>query len=232
MDPLPVHEADRRDFTTILKTISPQVICSHARRDPQGRKNGISPLYPQSFPEIHHQRARIPQHAAGWADRLFARPAEFQAMPMAQSALSCWIDWHTDRLTIHDGLVRANHPLVMAALDRRQSATSLAKLLRDPLGYLWTYGFRWEEPRETEEPLLLDARSPSAICFMPRSKRRSINWWQHIAEAWERPTRRRSWMPGYGPRCCRHRLGTPVPVPPPVIWAGNCRISEVSRQPP
>ena len=76
---------------------------------------------------------------------------------MAQSALSCWIDWHTDRLTIHDGLVRANHPLVMAALDRRQSATSLAKLLRDPLGYLWTYGFRCEEPRETEEPLLLDA---------------------------------------------------------------------------
>jgi hypothetical protein len=28
--------------------------------------------------------------------------------------------------------------------------------LRDPLGYLWTYGFRWEERRETEEPLLLD----------------------------------------------------------------------------
>ena len=58
LDPLPVHEADRRDFTTILKTTARQVICSHARRDPQGRKNGISPLYPQSFPEIHHQRAR------------------------------------------------------------------------------------------------------------------------------------------------------------------------------
>jgi ATP-dependent helicase/DNAse subunit B len=28
--------------------------------------------------------------------------------------------------------------------------------LRDPLGYLWTYGFRWQEPDETEEPLQLD----------------------------------------------------------------------------
>jgi len=159
LDPLPVHEADRRDFDTIMKTTTGQVICSHARRDAQGRINGRSPLYPKSPREIYRQRARIPEHAAGWSDRLFARPAEFQALPAARSALSCWIDWHTDRLTPHDGLVRANHPLVIAALDRRQSATSLAKLLRDPLGYLWTYGFRWEEPQETEEPLLLDALS-------------------------------------------------------------------------
>ena len=54
-------------------------------------------------------------------------------------------------------MVRANHPLLLRALDRRQSATSLVKLLRDPLGYLWTYGFRWAEPEETDEPLTLDA---------------------------------------------------------------------------
>ena len=69
----------------------------------------------------------------------------------------CWIDWHTERLTAHDGLVRRNHPLVVAALARRQSATSLARLLRDPLGYLWAYGFGWQQPQESEEPLLLDA---------------------------------------------------------------------------
>ncbi len=54
-------------------------------------------------------------------------------------------------------MVRANHPLLLRALDRRQSATSLVKLLRDPLGYLWTYGFRWTEPEDTDEPLTLDA---------------------------------------------------------------------------
>ena len=155
LDPLPVHEADRRDFDTVIKTTARQVICSYARRDAQGRINGVSPLYPK-LPRVYRQRARIPQHAAGWSDRLFARPSEFEALPAARSALACWIDWHTERLTAHDGLIRANHPLVVAALDRRQSATSLAKLLRDPLGYLWTYGFRWEEPQESEEPLVLD----------------------------------------------------------------------------
>jgi hypothetical protein len=50
----------------------------------------------------------------------------------------------------------ANHPLLLRALDRRQSASSLAKLLRDPLGYLWQYGFGWSAPDETDEPLTLD----------------------------------------------------------------------------
>ena len=59
-------------------------------------------------------------------------------------------------LTAHDGRIRANHPLLLRALDRRQSASSLVKLLRDPLGYLWTYGFGWSEPTETDEPLTLD----------------------------------------------------------------------------
>jgi hypothetical protein len=133
LDPLPVHQADRRDFDTILKTTARQVVCSRARRDTQGRMNGVSPLYPKTPVEIYRQRARIPEQAAGWTDRLFARPAEFERLPAARSARSCWIDWHTERLTAHDGLIRANHPLVVASLNRRQSATSLAKLLRDPL---------------------------------------------------------------------------------------------------
>lgn len=156
LDPLPVHQADRRDFDTILKTTARQVVCSRARRDTQGRINGVSPLYPRAPGEIYRQRARIPEHAAGWTDRLFARPAEFECLPAARSARSCWIDWHTERLTAHDGLIKANHPLIVASLNRRQSATSLTKLLRDPLGYLWTYGFRWQEPDETEEPPQLD----------------------------------------------------------------------------
>src|SRR5271170_1669444 len=95
--------------------------------------------------------------AAGWSDRLFARPAEFEALPEAESARACWINWHTGRLTPHDGVMRGDHPVVIGALQRQQSATSLVKLLRDPLGYLWQYGFYWEEPGETEDPLLLDA---------------------------------------------------------------------------
>jgi hypothetical protein len=157
LEPLPVHDADRRDFDTICRTTARQLFCSRSRRDAEGRLNGVSPLYPSNPPEVHRQRARIPEHAAGWCDRLFARPDEFDERPAAISAISCWIDWRSGRLTPNDGLIRHNHPVVMTALERQQSATSLVKLLRDPLGYLWRYGFGWNEPRETEDPLLLDA---------------------------------------------------------------------------
>ena len=157
LEPLPVHDADRRDFDTIRRTTARQLSCSRSRRDAEGRLNGMSPLYPGRLPEIHRQRARIPAHAAGWSDRLFAHPDEFEALPQAESARTCWIDWHTGRLTPHDGLIRYDHPVVTGALQRQQSATSLVKLLRDPLGYLWQYGFGWTEPSETEDPLLLDA---------------------------------------------------------------------------
>jgi hypothetical protein len=157
LEPLPVHDADRRDFETISRTTARQLFCSRSRRDAEGRLNGMSPLYPSRLAEIHRQRARIPEHAAGWSDRLFARPDEFEALPQAEAARTCWKDWHTGRLTPHDGLIRRDHPLVTRALQRQQSATSLVKLLRDPLGYLWQYGFGWTEPSETEDPLLLDA---------------------------------------------------------------------------
>lgn len=157
LDPLPVHYADRRDFQTIHDMSDREVVCSRARRDSEGRLNGASPLYPRDVEEIYLAQSREPEHAASASDRLLARPEEFRRLPHAKTALQTWIDWHTDRITAHDGLVRANHPMLLRALDRRQSATSLVKLLRDPMGYLWTYGFRWAEPEETDEPLTLDA---------------------------------------------------------------------------
>ena len=156
LEPLPVHEADRRDFATIMTTTATEVTCSRPRRDAQGRLNGRSPLYPRSPTEMYLQRARIPDHAASEADRMFARPTEFKKLATADAARSCWIDWHTDQLTKHDGLLPSNHPLAVRALGRVQSATSLVKLLRDPIAYLWTYGFHWDQPEETEEPLILD----------------------------------------------------------------------------
>jgi hypothetical protein len=159
LNPLPVHHADRRDFATISAMTAGELVCSRARRDSEGRLNGISPLYPRHVEEIHLAQSRGPEHAADPTDRLFARPDEFSILPVAQSARSTWIDWHIGQLTAHDGLVRPDHPLLLKALDRRQSASSLVKLLRDPLGYLWTYGFGWSEPEENDEPLTLDALS-------------------------------------------------------------------------
>ena len=157
LDPLPVHEADRRDFQTICDMTDDEAVCSRARRDSEGRLNGISPLYPHDLGETYLAQSREPAHAASASDRLMARPDEFAGLPHAISARQTWIDWYREQLTAHDGLVRSNHPLLVRALDRRQSASSLVRLLRDPLGYLWTYGFGWSEPEETDEPLTLDA---------------------------------------------------------------------------
>ena len=157
IDPLPVHQADRRDFRTIWDMTTNELVCSRARRDSEGRLNGVSPLYPRTLREIYLAQSREPEHAASATDRLLARATEFAALPLARGAHLTWIDWHRAVITSHDGLIRANHPLLLRALDRRQSASSLVKLLRDPLGYLWTYGFGWSEPEETDEPLTLDA---------------------------------------------------------------------------
>ena len=156
LDPLPVHQADRRDFQSIHSMTIQEFVCSRARRDSEGRINGISPLYPHNIDELYLAQSREAEHAASASDRLFARPLEFAALPHAHAASLTWRDWHSDRITAHDGLVRADHPLLLRALDRRQSAASLVKLLRDPIGYLWTYGFGWRATEETDDPLTLD----------------------------------------------------------------------------
>ena len=96
LDPLPVHQADRRHFQTICDMTDRALVCSRARRDSEGRINGTSPLYPSGVTELYHAQSRTPAHAANATDRLFARDSEFAAQPLARSARSTWIDWHRE----------------------------------------------------------------------------------------------------------------------------------------
>ncbi len=157
LDPLPVNLADRRDFETILATTSGEVVLSRARRDSDGRLLGRSPLLAAFAGETYLRRNAVPSHAFSETDRLMARPQEFAAEPQAVSARACWRDWRLPDLTSHDGLVRPDHPLILAILDRTQSASSLKTLLRSPLGFLWRYAFGWKAPQSSVEPLVLDA---------------------------------------------------------------------------
>jgi hypothetical protein len=157
LDPLPVAAADRRDFETILATTGRQVVLSRARRDSDGRLLGRSVLLQSQREEAYLPRNAVPLHAMSETDRLLARPEEFAGVPQAVSAVGCWRDWHIEEVTPHDGLVRADHPVLLAILDRTQSASSLRRLLRNPLGYVWQYGMRWREPESGTDPLVLDA---------------------------------------------------------------------------
>lgn len=163
LDPLPVTAADRRDFETILCTTSAQVVLSRPRRDGEGRMLGKSPLL-RGQPEARYvRRNRRPAHAMSETDRLVARPADFSRYPQAASAASCWHDWQRPTITAHDGVVRADHPALLAALERVQSASSLAKLLRNPLGFTWTYALGVRAPESAEEALVLDARQSGIL---------------------------------------------------------------------
>ena len=157
LDPLPVGEADRRDFETILRTTQCQVVLSHARRDSDGRRLGRSVLLHGRPDAIWHSRNAVPGHAFSETDRLMARPGEFRATAQARSTRDCWRDWWRPELTAHDGLVRADHPAIRAVVERTQSASSLRLLLRNPLGFVWRYGLRLRAPESSEEPLVLDA---------------------------------------------------------------------------
>ena len=157
LDPLPVNLADRRDFETILATTADTVVVSRARRDSDGRLLGRSPLLAGHGDETYLRRNAPPGHAFSETDRLMARPQEFATNPQAVSARGCWRDWRQAEITPHDGLVRADHPLILAILSRTQSASSLRRLLRNPLSFLWVYAFGWREPQSSAEPLVLDA---------------------------------------------------------------------------
>lgn len=157
LDPLPINLVDRRDFETILTTTTDSVILSRARRDSDGRLLGRSALLAAHGDETFLRRNATPVHAFSETDRLMARPQEFAADPQAVSAHGCWRNWRRTEITPHDGLVRADHPLVLAILDRTQSASSLRRLLRNPLSFVWVYAFGWREPQSSAEPLVLDA---------------------------------------------------------------------------
>lgn len=157
LDPLPVSLADRRDFETILATTSGEVVLSRARRDSDGRLLGRSPLLAAHGGESYLRRNAVPAHAFSETDRLMARPQEFADNPQAIGARACWRDWRLAEVTPHDGLVRPDHPLIVAILARTQSASSLKTLLRSPLGFVWRYAFGWKAPQSSAEPLVLDA---------------------------------------------------------------------------
>jgi PD-(D/E)XK nuclease superfamily len=156
LDPLPIGAADRRDFETILATTARQIVLSRARRDGEGRLLGRSSLAAAHADEKYIRRNEVPTHAFSETDRLMARPQDFAREPQAISATACWRNWHRKEITPHDGLIRTEHPLMLAILERTQSASSLRLLLRNPLAFVWRYGMHLRTPESGTEPLVLD----------------------------------------------------------------------------
>jgi len=155
---LPRLERDRLAFEILTGHPASNATLSRSRRSAEGAFLAKSALLQRSVTERPLSRTRTPEHAFSEGDRLLARTDDALGLPRMQSVISCWTDW-TGRLetTPHDGGFRKNHPAVLRALSLPQSATSLRRLLRDPLGYVWVRALGMTAPELAVQPLQLDA---------------------------------------------------------------------------
>jgi hypothetical protein len=158
LDPDPVAERDRRAFQVITAEASGACVLSRSRRDAQGKPLAPSPILRPFGIETALKRNRIPAHAFSEADRLAARPNEAAVLPAIAAATQCWAHWRRPAVTVHDGRIRAGHPMIRRALAQTQSATSLRRLLRDPLRFIWQHALGWHATEQEELPLTLDPR--------------------------------------------------------------------------
>jgi hypothetical protein len=153
-DPDPIEAGDRRCLDNILASTE-EVVLSCGRLTIEGKRVGPSALMPpvEKIDILH--RDRPSGHALTEADRLLARAQDKSADPIASSAMAAWHNWGLRSLTPHDGLVAGEHPLLSALLTRPQSPTSLSRLLRDPLAYVWYYALGWRDLVHKERGLVL-----------------------------------------------------------------------------
>lgn len=155
LHPVSTAERDRLHFEVIRAHTREQLVLSRPQRNAKGGLLSPSALWPGV--SVVHKRDRVPEHAFSEADRLLARARDAGQLAHVRQAQLCWRNWQwRSDLTAHDGLSNANHPAIEAALKRVQSTTSLQRLLRDPLGFVWRYALGWRSARQEPEPLQLD----------------------------------------------------------------------------
>jgi hypothetical protein len=155
LNPLPIAEADRRDFATILACASGEIVMTRSRRDSEGRLLGASPLWTQPN-EQELTKSRAPEWASSHGDRLAGRPAEFLTTPIGDATRATWRDWHVPDVSSHDGRVRPDHALILEALSRPMSASTVKLLLTNPIGWMFGEVLSLNEPDPEDEPFELN----------------------------------------------------------------------------
>lgn len=156
LEPLSVSQRDRIQFDVIKAGAGAGLILSRCRRNGMGSLQSPSALWPGTIEEVL-TKARIPDHAYSEPDRLLARPAEAGTSLRVTTSRKCWMEWNRPAFSLHDGTDGSVSVAVDRALGEVQSATSLRRLLRDPLGFVWRYALGWRAPQFEQQPLTLSS---------------------------------------------------------------------------
>ncbi|WP_189343288.1 PD-(D/E)XK nuclease family protein [Mesorhizobium sp. M2A.F.Ca.ET.046.03.2.1] len=142
LEPVPRPELDVRLFEALCAQAKGNLVLSRSRRSAEGAMLAPSRLFPEDEAVVL-TKVRTPIHAFNEADRLLARPLEAREQPALALGRAAWAAWLSFRSTPWDGRFAPDDPSVRDALGREQSATSLRRLLRDPLGFVWQYALCW-----------------------------------------------------------------------------------------
>jgi hypothetical protein len=155
LDAVPRPEQDERVFRAIATGATASLVLSRSRRSAEGALLAPGRLFPADGAQVL-ARVRTPEHAFSEADRLLARPQEAGERQELALGRACWRAWHSPDHTAYDGRIPPHDPIIQAALDREQSATSGRRLLRDPLGFVWQYALKWRSAEAHADLLALD----------------------------------------------------------------------------
>lgn len=156
LHPLSLADRDRLSFAVIAAATKFPLAMSRSKRSARGGLLTESSFWPSDRESVL-ERTRVPRHAFSESDRLLARPSEAIKVERIQRSRLVWRNWSSDSVTNNDGVLAPEHAVVVNALTRVQSATSLRRLLRDPLGYVWEYALGWKPARFERRILALDA---------------------------------------------------------------------------
>jgi PD-(D/E)XK nuclease superfamily len=159
IQPVSDTEHDRSCFEILLCHSDGEVVLSRSRRSSEGSLLAQSSLWPRELKPLIQNRSRIPEHAFSESDRLLARPEEAGQSALVVSSRACWRNRSRREFTPHDGAIRPEHPAIERALAGVHSTTSLKRLLRDPLGFVWQHGLGWRAVELAQQPLALGARA-------------------------------------------------------------------------
>jgi hypothetical protein len=228
LSPMSVSEMDRRDFKSILMTTEKAVVLSWPRMDGDGRELRPSTLVPSELVSqaAHHNRARKTRYAISEGDRLFMRSSEFADNAMARKAKNAASNWYRPNLNEHDGLIPQNHPRIEAVFSQVQSATSLQKLIRDPLGYVWKYALGMKAPEFDDEPILVDARVfGNVVHAILKSAVEKLNKLGGFAACTEKVIRLEVFK---ARSAVGVRMEQSQPIPPALIWTQTLDRAEMA----
>ena len=154
LQPRSITEIDRTSYAIIAGSAR-HLVLSRSRLSARGGLQAASPLWLKEA-EVELERLRIPSHAFSEADRMLARPSDALAHHRVQRSRIAWRSARSKELNEFDGLVPADHPIVIRALGEPLSAGALRLLLRDPQAFVWNRGLGWRPKEFSRRPIVLD----------------------------------------------------------------------------